>query len=120
MCIRDSAGHVHGVESYLRPGGCLIRAGHHKFVFVGELPRHHQRGVIQLAVDVFLGHCRVVDFLKKMLAERFRHRENHLAVGGCDGVILNEVEEAVGVAPVSYTHLDVYKRQTRHRQPIEI
>ena len=34
---------------------------------------------------------------------------------GCRSVIYNENLEMLGVAAVSYTHLDVYKRQTEER-----
>ena len=37
---------VHGVESYLRPGGGLVFAVHDKFVFIGELAGYNQGGIV--------------------------------------------------------------------------
>ena len=119
-----AAGHVHGVEAYLRAGGCLIGAGEDKLVLVGKLAGDYQRGVVQLFVDIFLRQHGVVDFPLQVAAERLCHGEDNLAVGGIDGVPLDEVEESVGVAllvgvdAVEVHHLQ--QRSVRHRSDGEV
>ena len=45
--------------------------------------------------------------------DRAKNRRIH------QGLTLEKVAQAVGVSAVSYTHLDVYKRQDRYQSPTE-
>ncbi len=50
-----TSGHIHGIQPDLRAGRCLIFACEHKFVFVGKLSCHYERGVVKFLVDILFG-----------------------------------------------------------------
>ena len=65
----------------------------------------------EVEVDTYTGLCRVVDYLA------VHDVGKALNPALCRGQVGSAVQQGMG--PVSYTHLDVYKRQALHQQVAE-
>ena len=62
---------------------------------------------------------RQVGALARLMSQAMRRLAGCISKNGCTVIFINQLRQKIGVMSVSYTHLDVYKRQDVHEPIIE-